>query len=442
MSRAAPSDNRARRPWRLAALWLVFLGPFFFLAYGFANNRAASAVGVGTIVFDWEREYIPFVPFMLLPYMSIDAFYAAALFVAKTRAELHRLAHQLLLATLVSVGCFLAFPLRITFEKPPVSGFNGVLLEMLTSFDKPFNAAPSLHISLLIILWAHYARHLSGLGRSVLNVWFALIGVSVLFTWQHHFFDVPTGALVGFAVLYLLPEQAGAWRWCGSTARGRCIALSYAGAAAACVAIATPGGAALWLLWPAVSFSIVTVAYLGAGPAAFQKRADGRRTLAASALLWPYLALARVNSELWAWIRPRLRERSDIGDLVLRRHPGQRLPDVPLLDVSAEFATVPVQAVRYRSVPMLDLAAPAPSEVEEAVQSIDSLLPHGKVHVCCALGLGRSAAVVAAWLLHAGESHSVAEAAALVQARRPGAVFPAEILATLETWWQGRNVAR
>ena len=30
-----------------------------------------------------------------------------------------------------------------------------------------------------------------------LHIWFALVGVSVLTTYQHHFFDIPTGALLG-----------------------------------------------------------------------------------------------------------------------------------------------------------------------------------------------------------------------------------------------------
>jgi hypothetical protein len=35
-----------------------------------------------------------------------------------------------------------------------------------------------------------------------------LIGVSVLTTWQHHFFDIPTGLWLGCFVVWLFPTDA------------------------------------------------------------------------------------------------------------------------------------------------------------------------------------------------------------------------------------------
>lgn len=424
--------------WR-AALWLAFLGPFFFLSYGFANNWAASQAEVGSVVFDWEREYIPFVPALMLPYMSIDLFYAASLFVAKSRRELDRHAQRLLLATVVSVACFLAFPLRVTFEKPEVAGFNGFLLEMLHGFDKPFNAAPSLHISLLIILWAHYARHLNGLARFALHVWFGLIGVSVLLTWQHHFFDVPTGALVGFGVLHLLPQERNAWQWRGSSPRGRRIAAAYAFLAGLCGWGGAAGGAALWLYWPAVSFALMALAYAGAGPAILGKRPEGGRSIAAAVLLWPYLLLADLNRTVWARYCPGIGEATSFESVVLRSHPGWHGTYAPLVDLCPELGTYPARRRMYRSVPLLDLVAPRPRELDRAVVAI-AVLQRSRipVHVCCALGLGRSAAVVAAWLLYSGQCGTVEEAIALVSARRTDVVFPAEVVQTLRVWWSLR----
>jgi hypothetical protein len=39
-----------------------------------------------------------------------------------------------------------------------------------------------------------------------MGAWSALIGVSVLTTYQRHFFDVPTGALLGLFCVRLWPE--------------------------------------------------------------------------------------------------------------------------------------------------------------------------------------------------------------------------------------------
>ena len=61
--------------WKQAALWLLFLGPFFFITYGFANGLASQQMEVSHIVFAWERS-IPFVPWTIIPYWSIDFLYA------------------------------------------------------------------------------------------------------------------------------------------------------------------------------------------------------------------------------------------------------------------------------------------------------------------------------------------------------------------------------
>lgn len=51
---APPTIDAVRRPWGRAALWLMFLGPFFFASYGFANWVASRREHVGAIVFDWK----------------------------------------------------------------------------------------------------------------------------------------------------------------------------------------------------------------------------------------------------------------------------------------------------------------------------------------------------------------------------------------------------
>lgn len=140
---------------------------------------------------------VPYWPWTIVPYWSIDLFYCASLFICATRRELDTHARRLLAVQLISVTLFVLAPLRYTFVRPETTGFFGAMLDALLLFDKPFNQAPALHISLLVILWLLYAKHLSGVWRWMLHGWFALIGISVLTTYQHHFFDVPTGAWIG-----------------------------------------------------------------------------------------------------------------------------------------------------------------------------------------------------------------------------------------------------
>jgi hypothetical protein len=135
------SVANARRPWKRAIAWLAFLGPFFFATYGLATWSASRRSDVGAVVFDWER-HVPFAPWTIVPYWTIDAFYAISLFVCTSVRELDAHAKRLLTAQIVAVACFLAFPLRFTFTRPPADGVYGALFEVLGRFDEPFNQAP------------------------------------------------------------------------------------------------------------------------------------------------------------------------------------------------------------------------------------------------------------------------------------------------------------
>lgn len=153
----------------------------------------------------------------------------------------------------------------------------GWLFDVLMGFDKPYNQAPSLHIALLVVLWVCYARYASGAWRWLLHGWFALIGLSVLTTWQHHFIDVPTGALAGWLCVWLWPQAQPAPFARASLSRDRQrrrLAARYGLGALACAAVAfAVGGAALWLCWPALALALVALNYLLFGAAGFRRAA-------------------------------------------------------------------------------------------------------------------------------------------------------------------------
>lgn len=412
------------RPWRRAIGWLAFLAPFFYLTYGAANVLAASRQHVASIVFEWER-HIPFVDWTIIPYWSINAFYGISLLVCATRIELDTHARRLLTAQVVAVACFILFPLRFTYQHPETDGVPGFMFDALTSFDKPFNQAPSLHIALLVILWVLYAKHLPRPARWLLHIWFAWVGVSVLTTYQHHFFDIPTGALLGFVCLWLWPDRGEGLlsRVALATERKRVLlATRYliGGAVVAGVAVWI-GGAALWLLWPAVSLLLVATNYAILGPDGFQKDADGRMSLAARVLFAPYLAGAFLNSRSWTRRDPKP---VAIGD-------GVWLGRIPMAHEPSEFFTVVdlcaelpgTSAGRWICVPMLDLVPPSATQLRSAAESIERGRAAGPVLVCCALGYSRSAATVATWLLTSNTAGTVSEAIDTVRRARPRIVI-------------------
>lgn len=420
-----PADALAERPWRRAIVWLCFLGPFFYVTYGASNWLASLRATVPSIVFGWEHA-IPFLGWTIIPYWSINAFYGLSLFVCATGDELDTHGRRLLTAQVAAVLCFILFPLRFTFAQPATEGLSGFLFAALTSFDQPFNQAPSLHIALLVLLWVLYARHLPRWALWLLHPWFFLVGVSVLTTYQHHFIDIPTGALLGLFCLWLWPDRGPSPMSVfafASDSRRRALAIRYAmGALLFAGAALIAGRLGWWLFWPSLALAFVAANYAVFGAAGFQKGADGRMSLAARVLLAPYLAGAWINSRVWTRNEPAW---AMVGDgVAIGRIPSSR--DVAefasIVDLSAELPALHGHN-GWRAFPTLDLVAPPPSALRDAAAAIERAREHGPVLVCCALGYSRSASAVAAWLLITGRAASTEDAVAWVRRARPRIVL-------------------
>jgi len=421
--------------WKRSALWAAFLAPFFYGTYGFSNWLASQRAEVGSILFEWER-HIPFLAWTIIPYWIIVPLYGLSLFVTASPRELDRLGRRLITAQFIAITCFIAFPLRLSFARPETSGFSGVLFDALTTFDQPFNQAPSLHIALLVILWNHYVRYAPRAWRFAVHGLGGLIGLSVLTTYQHHFIDVPTGAFLGWFAVWLWPDESVSPLNAAALTRDRhrhSLTLRYAlGASVFAFASLRLGGGWLWLLWPAVSLALVALIYLAIGPAGFQKRADGRLSPAVRTLLAPYLVGAWINSRLWTCRSAafhRVRDGISIGRLPSLRT-VQAGEFAGVVDLCAEL-TGCVGHLAYRSVPALDLVPVQVDTLTRAAREIEDLRQRGDVLVTCALGVSRSATAVAAWLLMTGRAKTPLEAAAMVRHALPQAAVDPAVLARL-----------
>ncbi|WP_027057499.1 phosphatase PAP2/dual specificity phosphatase family protein [Mesorhizobium loti] len=405
-----------------AALWLAFLAPFFYLTYGFANWLASRRDDVGSIVFSWEHN-IPFVAWTIVPYWSINLFYGLSLLLNDNRQGVDRLAGRFLTAQLVAVTCFILFPLTATFVRPPTTGLPGFMFAVLGGFDKPFNQAPSLHIALLVIIWDHWRHRLGGLLLPLWHGWCFLIGASVLTTWQHHFIDIPTGALLGFFALWLFPRGGdlpfSAARLT-SDAKARRLALSYALGSVLALAGAVFGAffsaVALILLWPALSLAIVALAYAGAGAKVFQKSTDGSIALASRVLLLPYRLGARTN--IWAWTRDLAPQAAVADGVFLGRFPTASEANGfgTVIDLAAELEKPARATCRWISLPMVDLLPPPVTTRQQAAGALEKARRDGTVLVCCALGFQRSAGVVTEWLVATGRAKTPALAREMLMA--------------------------
>jgi membrane-associated phospholipid phosphatase len=188
-----------------AATISAALSLLFMVIYGGCSWITAHRSDVGTWYYSWER-FIPFVPLMIIPYMSIFFFFVCGPFLCQSRNELRVLAQRITFAILVAGACFLLIPLRFSAVRPQPSGWTGAIFRFLYIFDQPYNLFPSLHIAFRTILAALYAKHTKGVVRLASHVWFVLIGFSTLLTYQHHFVDVVGGFVLAAICFYLFRE--------------------------------------------------------------------------------------------------------------------------------------------------------------------------------------------------------------------------------------------
>ena len=461
--------NRIMTPrLKISLCKLALVGALFYTSYGLSNHYAASLAYVPEIAFAWERG-IPFWAWTIVPYWSLNLMYAAAFFLCRNACEQNRYVARLVSAQIIATICFMLFPLHFGWPKPPTDGLWGWLFDSLVAFDLPYNQAPSLHIALAVIVGAFYWTRFPKI-RLPIFLWQSLIALSVLTTYQHHFIDVPTGALLGWLVLWAIPQHGvspfrrpfdtqgrlktseasfceaktnavsfartseASFREAKTSPATRSreikIAMLYLAGAALSALPSLFGGAWLWMLWVSVSLSVVAFAYLTGNAAVFQKQTDGRLSAAATILLLPYLAGVRLNMAYWLSGKAktvRVRDDVSIGSV------SAISDDLPaVLDVCAEYPHHRYCGA-YRVLPLLDMVVPSENDLVQAALLLEALRrQHGKVLTCCALGYGRSAAVVLTWLLVYGGCRDLAQATAELKQARPQMVLPPETAKAVE----------
>jgi protein-tyrosine phosphatase/membrane-associated phospholipid phosphatase len=415
-------------------VWMLFMGITFFLLYGAANQYAGITAPHPSLWMMWEKD-IPFVPAFIVPYMSSDLMFVIAFFMPYTRLELRILAARVLLILLVSVSIFIFFPLQFSFDKPPIDSYT--FLFGLLEADLPFNQLPSLHIAFAIVLWTSMRTYLKPLWLKVfVGLWFWLIVLSTLFVYQHHFIDLPTGALLGFLAVYLIQEE----RFLGltrgfTTPRSLKMGLYYLGVSIVCMVLAFKVDALHGLfLWLFLSLFCVSLVYAFG----LNRLLAGRE---AKASLWQWVLFAPYfvgNYISWHYYKRKLPlVTSVMPNVYLGRFPTVEehtlLQDKGIhhaLNLATEQqmqrAVLPQQRL-----PFLDQTIPDPEMLHQGVLWIESYQEKG-VYIHCTLGLSRSVLMVSAWMLYRGSS--LEETMAHVQKIRQDAVTSPYMQISLEMY--------
>lgn len=183
------------------------LSALFLVVYGGCIWITAQRSDVGTFYFAWERS-IPFVPALILPYLSIDFFFVAAPFLFHEPRALRAYVWRVTAVILVAGAFFLLLPLRFALPRPHAAGWSGALFDWFRTLDQPYNLFPSLHAALLWLLADVYARHLRGFVRGIVLGWFVLIALSPVLIRQHHVADIAGGLVLAAAACYLIRAKA------------------------------------------------------------------------------------------------------------------------------------------------------------------------------------------------------------------------------------------
>ena len=422
------SGREPRLFWRALGC-LALAGAVFVLVYGACNRFTATRSDVGSCYFEWERS-LPFVPWLIIPYWSLDLFFCGAFFLCRNRAELRLLTLRLVAVVLGSAVCFLIFPMRFGWERPEPQGWTEFLFRALYANDQPYNLAPSLHISLRSLVWVVYGARLRGWLRTTTKVWFILIGVSTLLVWQHHLLDIATGFMMGWFIQAIIPATPR--RTVRATPAHRKIAIIIGSLAFLFAALATMGGGWLWFGWFAVAFGLIALAYVRRDPRILCKE-NGTLSPAAEWCLLPWMLIARAVQHRWLK-GPPSREIAP-GILLGRRHTAHEAAELcakePLavLDLTAEgnAPTAFREHAKYRNLALLDMVPPDAANVREALDFIREKHTTHTVLIHCQLGRLRSATVAAAWLADSGAAPNYAAAVEFLRTIDPN-ICPAEAI--------------
>ena len=404
-------------------VWMLYMGIFFFLLYGSSNQYAGLTSPHPSFWIVWEQQ-IPFIEAFIVPYMSSDIMFVIAFFMPYTRLELRVLAARILFIIFLSCMVFVLFPLQFSFEKPEIQSFT--FLFGILEADLPFNQLPSLHVAFAIVLWTSMKKYIKNRWIKIFTaLWFWFIELSTVLVYQHHFIDIPTGAMIGLLAVHIIKEEKQSVFTHGfTTPRSLKMALYYIVGAVLSMFMAfyLSSWGSWFFLWIFTSLLLVSIIYaFGLNILLAGKNAK------ASWLQWALFAPYFLGNYLsWKFYKRELPLMVKLKDNVyFGRYPSQEEYQVLVdkgIGMAINLATeqqIQKNGLSQIRLPFLDQTIQSPKSLHEGVEYIEAYKKEG-VYVHCTLGLSRSVSLVSAWLIFKG--HSIEEAQEEIAKIRPNYV--------------------
>ena len=179
-----------------------------------------------------------------------------------------------------------------------------------------------------------------------------------------------------------------------------------------------------------IAFLGVSLAYLLGNPRIFLKQPRGNLSWLSYLIFWPYFLLNTFTLALFCSFS----KENSINEIIPNLYLGRRLWPFEVqylstfginstLDLTAEFNEI--SFIRnhhdYWCIPILDTLAPTVKQLELAVAWLKTRLDRQEnVLVHCALGHGRSAIIIAAFILQSGIMKNSNDALNFIQSKRTG----------------------
>ena len=179
------------------------LSVLFLVVYGSCNWITASAVECRHVLFRMGTQASRSCRSSFLPYMSIDLFFLSRPIFLSDESRVAHLCETNRGSDYPRRICFLLFPLRFAFPRPHADGWLGALFDWFRGLDAPYNLLPSLHAALTLILLNVYFNQSRGFIRVAILIWFVLIALSPVLTYQHHVIDIVGGFVLAVLCFWL-----------------------------------------------------------------------------------------------------------------------------------------------------------------------------------------------------------------------------------------------
>ena len=198
---------RANERNRAITIWGAITLIFSTVVYFGTNEIASNSDHFYQLYFKFERD-IPMVPWMIYIYQSFALLIVVTYFSIKSPHKIKAYSISFVSSGGIAAVFFILFPTELGFSRTEnIEGYE-FMYNLLHMVDKPHNLAPSLHITYSALgAYVLSSEIKSKWLKGMIWLWFVLICSSIVLVHQHHLFDIFSGIVLAYIVIYNIYDK-------------------------------------------------------------------------------------------------------------------------------------------------------------------------------------------------------------------------------------------